>query len=558
MAHQFQKFAKGGIDVVDRLDTCDGGKPTGFGRFGYLGNQRQGLGAVTIVVALDQQRSQCTDNHRVLRFKLDRLAEGGLVTCLDKEIDGAWLLAHHQPQDERTDGIFSLCSDKVADHLTVTNAVDGRNRLHLETLGDSRVGIDIHLGQLDLASGFGNHLLDDRGQGAAWATPLSPEVDHHGHLTGPVQNLGLKCGVGDIHVLRVGSPPTCSTTFATMSNEPGIDHASVSRWLSPLIGGIAGTLTFSKITGGHSNLTYSVSDASDRRWVLRRPPLGHVLATAHDMAREHRVISALAGSGVPVPDVIGMCADVEVNDAPFYVMEFVDGAVIKTLDDALIHPVELRRQMGRSLIEVLVSIHDVDVDAVGLSDLGRREGYIERQLKRWRAQFIESADRDVPHVLEVHDTLAARVPGQQGVGIVHGDYRIDNTIMGQDGRVAAVLDWELCTLGDVLADVAAMIAYSDERASSGMGLPMSAEGFPKPGEIRDLYESISPRSLADLDFYLAFAYWRTACIIEGVYTRYAAGAMGADADPQAIEAFGQRTIVLADLAREAAARLPAA
>ena len=343
-----------------------------------------------------------------------------------------------------------------------------------------------------------------------------------------------------------------------MSDVPGIDHASVSRWLSPLIGGIAGTLTFSKITGGHSNLTYSVSDASDRRWVLRRPPLGHVLATAHDMAREHRVISALAGSGVPVPGVIGMCADVEVNDAPFYVMEFVDGAVVKTLDDALVHPVELRRQMGRSLIEVLVSIHDVDVDAVGLSDLGRREGYIERQLKRWRAQFIESADRDVPHVLEVHDTLAARVPGQQGVGIVHGDYRIDNTIMGQDGRVAAVLDWELCTLGDVLADVAAMIAYSDERASSGMGLPMSAEGFPKPGEIRDLYESISPRSLADLDFYLAFAYWRTACIIEGVYTRYAAGAMGADADPQAIEAFGQRTIVLADLAREAAAKLPAA
>jgi aminoglycoside phosphotransferase (APT) family kinase protein len=130
--------------------------------------------------------------------------------------------------------------------------------------------------------------------------------------------------------------------------------------------------------------------------------------------------------------------------------------------------------------------------------------------------------------------------------------------MEPDGGVAAVLDWELCTLGDVLADVAAMIAYSDERASSGMGLPMSADGFPSPDEIRHLYEEVGSRSLVDLDFYIAFAYWRTACIIEGVYTRYAAGAMGADTDPQAIEAFGQRTVVLADLAREAAARLPGA
>ena len=341
-----------------------------------------------------------------------------------------------------------------------------------------------------------------------------------------------------------------------MSDVPGINHANVSRWLSPLIGGIDGTLTFSKIAGGHSNLTFTVSDNSERQWVLRRPPLGNVLATAHDMAREHRVISALADSGVPVPGTIGMCADAMVNDAPFYVMEFVDGSVVRTIDVALGHPVELRRQMGRSLVGVLASIHEVDVDAVGLADLGRKEGYIERQLKRWRTQFVQSAGRHVPYVLEVHDKLAARVPEQQGVGIVHGDYRIDNTIMGSDGRVAAVLDWELCTLGDVLADVAGIIAYSDERASSGVPLPMSAEGFPSPNEVRDLYEESGSRSLVNLDFYIAFAYWRTACIIEGVYTRYAAGAMGADADPDAIEAFGQRAVVLADLAREAASRLP--
>ena len=294
-----------------------------------------------------------------------------------------------------------------------------------------------------------------------------------------------------------------------MSDVPGIDHASVSRWLSPLIGGIAGTLTFSKITGGHSNLTYSVSDASDRRWVLRRPPLGHVLATAHDMAREHRVISALAGSGVPVPDVIGMCADVEVNDAPFYVMEFVDGAVIKTLDDALIHPVELRRQMGRSLIEVLVSIHDVDVDAVGLSDLGRREGYIERQLKRWRAQFIESADRDVPHVLEVHDTLAARVPGQQGVGIVHGDYRIDNTIMGQDGRVAAVLDWENATVGDPLMDLGYLLS----------GWRPDDPDLPGRDELVGRWSIRTGRTPEALGWYAVMSTFKLMCMLEGVRVR---------------------------------------
>lgn len=358
-------------------------------------------------------------------------------------------------------------------------------------------------------------------------------------------------------MLRVGRPLSCSTTFQAMDDVPGINHARVSRWLSPLVGGIDGTLTFSKIAGGHSNLTFAVSDESARRWVLRRPPLGNVLATAHDMAREHKVISALADSDVPVPGIIGMCTDTDVNDAPFYVMEFVDGSVIRTIEDAHQHPVDLRRRMGQSLVTVLARIHEVDVDAVGLAELGRREGYIARQLKRWKRQFLESADREVPHVLEVHDTLASRIPEQQGVGIVHGDYRIDNTIVGPDGNVAAVLDWELCTLGDVLADVAAMIAYSDERASSGAALPMSAEGFPNPDEVRSLYESISSRNLADLDFYVAFAYWRTACIIEGVYTRYAAGAMGADVDPDAIAAFGQRTLVLADLAHEAASRLGA-
>ena len=230
--------------------------------------------------------------------------------------------------------------------------------------------------------------------------------------------------------------------------------------------------------------------------------------------------------------------------------------VVRTVEEAEQHPVELRKRMGRSLIEVLACIHGVDVDAVGLGDLGRREGYIERQLRRWDRQFRKSATREVPHVLEVHDTLASRVPEQQGVGIVHGDYRLDNTMMGLDGRVAAVLDWELCTLGDALADVAGVIAYADERTAGGTRLAMSVEGFPTASEVRELYAAASGRDLANLDFYVAFAYWRTACIIEGVYARYAAGAMGSDVDPAAVQAFGLRVGVLAELAREAASHLP--
>jgi len=284
--------------------------------------------------------------------------------------------------------------------------------------------------------------------------------------------------------------------------------------------------------------------------------MGHVLATAHDMAREHRIISALADSGVPVPAIVGLCEDDEVNGAPFYVMDFVPGLVVRDVAIAEGVPVEVRGRMGESLVEVLARLHDVDLDAVGLSDLGRHDGYIERQLKRWRTQFVDATTRDLPRVLEVHDLLAARVPAQQGVGIVHGDYRLDNCMMSPDGEVAAVLDWELCTLGDVLADVAGMVAYGDTRATGGTPPPTSLEGFPSTDAVREMYAHHSTRDLAHLDFYVAFAYWRIACIVEGVYTRYSAGVMGDQGDPRLVEVFGQRVWDLADLAYETVSRLP--
>ena len=308
-------------------------------------------------------------------------------------------------------------------------------------------------------------------------------------------------------------------------------------------------MRFGPIAGGHSNLTFTVTDDSGRRWVLRRPPLGHVLATAHDMAREHRIISALADSGVPVPSIVGLCEDPEVNGAPFYVMDFVPGVVVRTREDAERFDPEVRATMGRSLIETLARLHTVDVDAVGLGDLGRRDGYLARQLKRWRTQFEKATTREVPRVLEVHESLAARMPDQQGVGIVHGDYRLDNCMMTPDGGVAAVLDWELCTLGDVLADLAGMIAYASERTPGAPTQPTSAEGYPSADEVRAIYAEHSQRDLEHLDYYVAFALWRVACIVEGVYTRYAAGAMG-ETDADTVEAFGNRVIVLSELAAE--------
>ena len=339
-----------------------------------------------------------------------------------------------------------------------------------------------------------------------------------------------------------------------MNDISGINAANLQKWFDPKVGGLDGPLTFTPVTGGHSNLTYRVADSSGRQWVLRRPPLGHVLATAHDMGREHRIISALSDSGVPVPGIIGLCQDTEVNDAPFYVMDFVPGVILRLRDEAEEYSVEARQKMGHSLIKPLARIHSVDVDTVGLGDLARRDGYIERQLKRWRRQFVDATSREIPQVLSVHDTLAACIPEQQGVSLVHGDYRLDNCMMNPEGPVAAVLDWEISTLGDALADVGGIISSITDQVSGANDLASRSEGFPTADEIREIYGTFSDRNLEHLDFYVAFNYWRMACIIEGVYSRYVAGVMG-EIDDVMVKAFGERVVVLADLAAETAATL---
>jgi aminoglycoside phosphotransferase (APT) family kinase protein len=339
----------------------------------------------------------------------------------------------------------------------------------------------------------------------------------------------------------------------------GIDAAGVTGWFDEHVPAAKPPFSFRLIAGGHSNLTFSVTDTTGERWVLRRPPLGQVLATAHDMGREHRIISALGPTDVPVPPTVGLCTDESVNGAPFYVMDFVDGRVVRGEHDAEALSPQQRRAAGESLVDVMAAIHSVDVDAVGLGDLGRKEDYVARQLKRWYSQF-QGSDAQVdsglglPAVHEVHDRLSASIPPQQGAAIVHGDYRLDNCMLDADGSVMAVLDWEICTLGDPLADVGLLWVYwsdPDEGAVLPQASPTALEGFPRKAELIERYASTSDRDLSDLGFYVAFGYWKLTCIIAGVYARYAGGAMG-DVPDEQVRGFRFMLDRLSDLTVEAA------
>lgn len=335
-----------------------------------------------------------------------------------------------------------------------------------------------------------------------------------------------------------------------MATTEGIDAEEVTRWFADHVPDLAEPLEFELITGGHSNLTYRVTAADGRRFVLRRPPLGQVLATAHDMSREHRIISALAGTDVPVPPVVGLSPDDSVNGAPFYVMDFVEGTVVRDMPTAESFTVEQRARTGSDLVETLARIHEVDVDAVGLGDLGRREGYLERQLKRWSGQLERSRTRDLPVMDSVLDRLRGEIPEQQGSTIVHGDYRLDNCMVAADGSIAAVLDWELCTLGDPLADVGLLLVYWSDPGDAGNGVIPSvttADGYPTRAELLSAYAERTGRDVSRVNYYMAFGYWKLACILEGVYARYTGGSMGHQGGDH--EVFGQLVSSLADMAR---------
>jgi aminoglycoside phosphotransferase (APT) family kinase protein len=316
---------------------------------------------------------------------------------------------------------------------------------------------------------------------------------------------------------------------------PGLPAEPTEKWLRAELPSLLqdGPWRAEVISGGLSNITYRLFLPSGPV-ILRRPPLGHTLPRAHDMAREHRVISALGPTPVPVPSTLALCEDHSVLGVTFYVMQDVPGSVLRTTADTEPLSQAQRGQLASVLISTLADLHEVDVDAVGLSDYGKRSGYCARQIRTWGGQWERAKTRDLPDMDRLLTLLSERAPAQDsGLAVVHGDFRIDNTVtaFGDDGtpRIAAVLDWELSTLGDPLADLATTLSYwhdpgDEERAKipvSG-GLTDKA-GFPTGAALAERYASRTGRDLSNLPFYTALAGMKLAAICEGVHARYLGG-----------------------------------
>ncbi len=313
-----------------------------------------------------------------------------------------------------------------------------------------------------------------------------------------------------------------------------VNFERVQSWIASVLTDTVAPYTFELIAGGRSNLTFRVTDARGSFFILRRPPTSHVLPTAHDMRREHTILSALAPSTVPTPTPLALCDDPEVAELPFYLMSYVEGAILREPAEVEeLYSAAQRSVISQSLITVLANLHRLDIESIGLSSLAHHHGYIDRQLKRWYTQYRKSSeeiDFFVPGIDEVYQTLHSHIPEQHRVSVVHGDYRLDNTVITPAGTVAAVLDWEICTLGDPLADLGLLLVYwtdnGDER--SALGRTTTLEGFWSRSQLASYYCELTGADVSTIDFYVAFAYFKLACILQGVYSRYLQGARGGD------------------------------
>ncbi|GAA4740450.1 phosphotransferase family protein [Gordonia alkaliphila] len=305
---------------------------------------------------------------------------------------------------------------------------------------------------------------------------------------------------------------------------PGLDLTALTPWFVDHVGAVGDGLTAEHIAGGKSNLTYRLR-AGTGEWILRRPPVGKLLATAHDMGREYRMMSALAGTAVPVPQMYGYCDDADVLGAPFYVMESVAGTPYRRAKELQPLGAERTRAISERLIDTLAAVHAVDPAAVGLADFGRAEGFLGRQVSRWRSQFDAAHTRDLPDMIALHEALAARVPADGAPGIVHGDYRLDNVLFDADDRPAAVIDWELSTIGDSLTDVALMCVYDrmGKLSPGAVSDVAAAPGYLDEHEVLSRYAAGSDRDLSDFGFYVGLACFKLAGIVEGIHYRYVNG-----------------------------------
>ena len=318
-----------------------------------------------------------------------------------------------------------------------------------------------------------------------------------------------------------------------MTDSPaGLNLSTFTAWMDEQLPGVRqAPLIAERLSGGRSNLTYLLTDGHSR-WVLRRPPLGHVLPSAHDMNREYRVTSALARTPVPVPEPLAFCNTEEVLGAPFYLMRYVEGQV---LDEENLPATMTREQVERAydlFVDALTLIHRVKPEQVGLGDLGRPEGFLQRQVKRWLSQWEASETRPLPDVQITVDLLLSDMPDQSAATIVHGDYRIGNVLFSPAFEtVAAVVDWEMATLGDPLCDLGMLVAYREQSSDARV---------PDTARLTHRYAAALGVDISGLGWYIGLANFKLAVICEGIHHRY----LGGQTVGEGFEHFGETVPVL--------------
>ncbi len=321
------------------------------------------------------------------------------------------------------------------------------------------------------------------------------------------------------------SPTALDPTDGTAS-PAGLDLAALTGFFDARVPGRRGPLRATLLHGGRSNLTYRVWDDASR-WVVRRPPLGGLTPSAHDMSREYRVVAALGGTDVPVPRAVALCEDVRVIGVPFSVVSLVEGAVIRTREDLDAYSDAQVVRAAFGLVTALARLHAVEYPQVGLADFGRPAGYLGRQVGRWWDQWSRVATRELADIAALHARLAERLPPESGAAIVHGDARIDNAILDPDdlGTVRALVDWEMATLGDPLADLALAVVYHDPAFEPVLGgsAASASDRMPSTDVLIETYAAASGRDVVNFDFYLALGYFKSAVIAEGIHSRYIRG-----------------------------------
>lgn len=310
--------------------------------------------------------------------------------------------------------------------------------------------------------------------------------------------------------------------------QPELNVISLRRFLDRVVsGGVDSDVSAQIVSGGRSNPTFDVSDGS-RHWILRRPPFGQVLPTAHDMAREFKVLSALQSTVIPVPRTIAYCSDTDVIGAPFYVMDRIAGVTMRTHADTGVLTTADQSLLGESMVGTLAALHELDVREVGLADFGQPNGFLERQVSRWRKQWAAAHTVERPEVELLLDRLSQSVPIGGPTGLIHGDFKIDNVMVAEDdrSRILGVLDWEMSTLGDTLADVGVFVSFWDEvgRPFNPVSAGTSAHsGFQSRAQIVERYSQIRGIELPSLDWYVVLAYVKIAIILEQIHTRHSRG-----------------------------------